>query len=327
IERLRLTPLILRSPLDELVQRRKRVFDTATPYREPYGYAIAFQRTLKRSRRHPQGRACEGVFHLLSVSDTLVVIASALSGLDQRHGPTRFAEKAYPLARRPFFPSTMLVRLLEEYAQRHQWTVIARDTWGYHRRSGKFRRDFEPQAPRQAALEMAEQGRQVHRIAATYRARRRERYRLSFDRNAGLVVERGDPSQPMQELLLPAISRAMASEKTFHIARATHSREQEVLELTFGDTPFDSHDAMRALCDAIRRSDGLNVAVIHLNPYLHAQILDFFTGAAIDLAITNNKTVSLVPRSGECSISIQRIAHTIFQHFAEAKATRGHIDR
>jgi len=72
----------------------------------------------------------------------------------------------------------------------------------------------------------------------------------------------------------------------------------------------------------VRKADGLNVSVIHLNPYLQSQILDFFTGDAVELLVTSPGRVSLLPRSSDCGSTIERIATTIYRHFGEAKARR-----
>jgi hypothetical protein len=151
--------------------------------------------------------------------------------------------------------------------------------------------------------------------------------RLSFDRNVTSTVIRGNPSLALKELILPGLFKANAADATYEVVRAPQPMNQEVVELDFADEPFDSHDAMRLLCDAVRQGDGLNVAIVHLNPYLHAQILDFYSGAAIELVVTDSRSVSLVPRSLDCVGAIQRVATTIFRYFGEGKPRRIQLNR
>lgn len=325
IDRLRLYPLILRASLETLITRRKRLFDFVHADPKDYGLEVIFKRHLKWSKNFPDGRDCEGVFHLLSVAEGIIVVASTLVGDHHRYGPTRFTDKAYPLARRPFLPSTTLIRLIERLAANRGWTPTTRDTWGYHRQSRSPRRDLEHQPPADAAREMAEQGRLIHRMKVTFRRQSHEKARLTFDRNAALTMFRGNPSTALRELVLPGIAEATETNATYEVVRTPEPMKQEVVELDFADEPFDTYDAMRRLCDAVRQGDGLNVAIIHLNPYLHAQILDFFTGAAVELLVTDSRSVSLVPRSGDCGSSIQRVATTIFRHFGEGRPKRGQL--
>src|SRR5690349_3338617 len=70
IERLRLYPLVLRKPLDVLVARRgKSLFDVASVDPKPYGFEVFFKRHIKSSDAYPDGRDCEGLFHLLVITD------------------------------------------------------------------------------------------------------------------------------------------------------------------------------------------------------------------------------------------------------------------
>ncbi len=325
IERLRFHPLILRSPLDVLLGRRRRLFDFVQYDEKAYGFEVQFKRRLKRSASHPEGRECQGAFQLLGISDGLIVVASDLPSDDHLHGPAHFTRKAYPLARRPFLPSTVLIRLIERFAASHDWTPTALDTWGFHRQSRRSRRDLERQTPAAAAREMAEQGRFPHRMLVSFRDRRGEVARLTFTRNCRLTMLSGNPSTALSELVLAGVAESMAADNTYEVKRATEAVNQEVVELDFSDEPFDTYDAMRTLCDAVRQSDGLNVAIIHLNPYLQAQILDFFTGAAIEMLVTDSRSVSLVPRSADCGAAIQRVATTIFHHFGEGKPKRSRL--
>lgn len=322
IERIRLDPLVLRAPIETLLERRRRLFNFLHYERTEYGFEVSFRRQVKASREFPVGRECKGAFRILTVTRQIVLIVSDLREDDHNHGPKRFTRRAYPLARRPFVASTTLVRLIEQFGASLDAIPTAGPTHGYHRRSRSYRRDSELQSPAAAAREMVEQDRYPHRMWVSYRRDGRKRARVSFDRNCCVTVLSGSPLDAVKQLILPGVSIAISADKTYELDQLVAPIDQEVVELTFRDEPFDSFEAMNELCYAVRRSDGLNVAVIHLNPYLHAQVLDFLTGAAIDMLVTDCRSVSLVPRSGSCGAAIQRIATTIFHHFGEGESTR-----
>src|ERR1035437_4556292 len=275
-ERVRLCPLILRSSLKDLLSRRKRVFDIVEYAEADYGVQVTFTRRLKRSMNHPNGHECIGEFNLLSIRDDLRLVCSELASEEHKNGPSRFTEKSYPLARRPFFSSTALVRLIEQYSSTHSWAVTTRDTFGYHRQSRSARRDTERQSPSAAAREMAEQQRQTHRMVVDYAEGSRRKATLSFDRNAALSVLGGSITDALKNLVFPGVEEAWAKDPTYAVQHCPEPRGQEAVEIEFVDEPFDSYDAMRTLCGAVRRGDGLNVSIIPLNPYLQAQILDFY---------------------------------------------------
>lgn len=322
IDRLHLAPLILREPLAALIGRRRRLFDSVTFERMDYGHEVRFRRRLKRTEKHPEGRECLGSFKLLELSDHLVLTASDLTGDDHKHGPSRFADKAYPLARRPFFRSVVLIDLIETFSKEHGYTPRALDTWAYHRKSRKLRRDLERQPPSTAAREMAEQNRFVHQMLVSFRNQEVEAAKLSFDRHATLNVIKGDPALAVRALLLAGIQKSLASDATYQVERTVKQDQQQIVALNFPEAPFDSYDAMRSLCSAVRQCDGLNVSIVHLNPYLQAQILDFFTGAAVEMLVTDERNVSLIPRSSRSSVALQRVATAILSHFGEAKPKR-----
>jgi hypothetical protein len=326
IERLRLYPLLLRTSVQSLIARRQRLYDAVIFEAVRYGYDVKFERKLKRSKANLEGRISKGVFSILVVSPQIAIVASTLAGDDNVNGPRRFTAKSYPLARRPFFPSTALVRLIDKFAADRRCTPTCLDATGYHRQSRRPRREFERQSPTDAAREMAEQGRQIHRMLVGFRYEGRETTRLYFDRNASITLLKGSPQAAVKDLMLPAMHETLVADKTYEVVRTPEPIDQESVELDFQEEPFDSYEAMRTLCDAIRQGDGLNVAIIHLNPYLQAQVLDFFTGEAVEMLVTDARSVSLIPRSVNCGETIERIATTIFRYFGEAKPKRARLD-
>jgi hypothetical protein len=211
---------------------------------------------------------------------------------------------------------------VNEFANEHKFSPVTRDTYGYHRRSRSMRRDTERQTPNDAALEMAEQGRQIHRMEVSFRFDRRQSARLAFDRNASLSITKGNPVAAVLGLLLPGVIEAAKFDEKYKVERTSNALQQEIVQVEFPDDVFLDHDSCRALCAAVRVAGGLNVAVIHLNPYLQAQILDFYTGGSIDMLVLDSQRITLVPRSVDAKQTMQRVADTIQSYFGEGKVSR-----
>ena len=323
VGRVRLLPLLLEVPLGDLLRRRAGLFQQFTPRAEGYGSAVDFSRLLRPSAGYPQGRLVSGSFDILVVSDQLCILASSLPADSHRHGPALLAERAYPLAKRPFLTSPELCRLVGSMADRNDRDPIAVDTMGYDRRIPKFRRDLKQQPVADAFREMSTQGRQVHKVKVSFRdGDGREALLASFDRHAETTVERGVLEMAVSDFLFPAIEVASSAGAEYAVQRSERLADQEVLQLAFAQDLFLDRDDMRDLCEALRKGDGLSVTTMHLNPYLHAQVLDFFTGAAVELLVTDERTVSVIPRSGNCRSTLEKIAETVFSYFGEAAVTR-----
>jgi hypothetical protein len=323
VEHVRLVPLILRAPLDEVMQRRRRIFNEINTESKDWGYEVQFSRRLRRVESEATPRTISGSFHVLKISSDIAVLSDNADREVSMNGTKRFSDKVYPLAKRPFFPSTALTKLIETSAEREGLTAISLDAKGYHRETGGYRQDRNRQTPAEAAAEMAVQKRNVHVMMVRFKtAGKKESARISFDRHASANVKVGDPLFALKELVLPGVMEAQNASATFQVERATDANDQEMVELEFKNSPFDDYESMALLCSAIRKRDGLNVSIIHLNPYLQAQVIDFFSGAVVDVLVTDDTNVSLIPRSPKSGPAVERIANTIFEFFGEAKARR-----
>jgi hypothetical protein len=323
IKCLRLMPLLLRQPFSELLRRRAGLFRNLTPSQTDFGLGIAFERKLKPTPVDPRGRIVEGAFDALAVSENLSLLASSLDLDAHENGPRLLARKAYPIAKRPFLPSPMLRRLIEQMAAPRQWTAISLDAIGYDRKTRQFRRDMKQQSVSDAMSEMSEQGRQLHRVLISFQEENgREKLRSAFDRYGCATVHKGDIGIATTGFVLPAARDALAAYQTFDVVRTPQPLQQQVVQLTYRDDPFEKREGMTSLCRSVRDGEGLSVTEVHLNPYLQAQILDFFTGAAVEMLVMDSKTVSLIPRSDNCQATLERIAAVVFRHFGEAKVSR-----
>jgi hypothetical protein len=323
VDRVRLLPLLLDDPLNDLLRRRRGFFQQCSVSEKSFGLAVDFSRHVRPSVAYPQGRTVSGSFDVLVVTQRVCILASSLPSDPHRHGPALLADCAYPLAKRPFLTSPELCRLITRAADSHDWEPIAVDTMGYDRKTLKFRRDLKRQPVADAYREMSAQGRQVHKVKVCFRDEvPKETLLASFDRHAETTIQRGALQTAVTDFLFPAIDTVSAAGADYAVSRAERWAEQEVLQLSFSEGMFQDRDDMSDLCQALRKRDGLSVTTMHLNPYLQAQVLDFFTGAAVELLVTDERTVSLIPRSGDCRSTLEKIAETVFYYFGEAAVTR-----
>lgn len=322
IQRVRITPLLLRVSATDLVERRKRLFAELAVERTEWGLQIRFRRKVRPTAAHPQGRMITGDFAIVAVDDSLCLLISTLNLDAHTAGPYLLCKKAYPLAKRPFFASGVLAKAVDEMAAQNGWSATAIDAMGYDR-ARRFRRDMKEQSVEDALAEMREQERYVHRLEVSFADdNSAEVIRASFDRYASVSMRRGDVGIIVSSFVQPVVAASASRAETYAIDVSPSPRQQEVLQLTFPHEPFGTYAEMNALCDALRRGEGLAVTVLHLNPYLQAQVIDMLTGTAADMIVLDKSHVSLIPRSQKGGQSLERMTSTLLRHFGEAQVDR-----
>jgi len=284
---------------------------------------LVFKRFLRPTPSHPNGREIEGMFEVFEVTRDIAFVVSSLSGATDEHGPQRFCSTAYPLATRPFISSKLLLDFIRRIADRNDWDAMSLDTQGYDRSTHRFRRDTKQQPVLDAFREMAEQGRKVHRMQVAFvDSDNVVRLRAAFDRYAQLNVMFGNFETCVHHFTMPSIQDASTQLASYNLKEAKRPIDQELLRFTFEGNPFVTYDEMRAVCDAIRRAPGMNLSIIHLNPYMQAQIVDFFTGAVLDMVILNENTITLSPQRTSGQSAMDRVATSIFRFYGEAVTDR-----
>jgi hypothetical protein len=322
----RLFPLTLARPVEELVRRRQRLFAKCDLVPTDYGYQVFFSRKLKPSRTRPLGRTIEGCFEILGISQRSCLIASSLDSDAEAQGPRRLANRTYPYAKRPFITSIDLTKLINDLAEENGWEAVSLDAIGYDRETHKFRRDMKRQSIDEVLEEMKEQGRDLHRTTISFGSGSEgEVYRASFDRYGTAAVFRGPLFKAVLGFLLRVLNKHDVSCRDLAIRRENRLSKQKMIQLVFPAGTFETHERMAAICIALRRGNGLSVSTIHLNPYLQAQVLDFMTGEAVEVVILNDNTVSLIPRSENCGGTLERVVSTVFRFFGEGQVRQGAV--
>jgi len=204
-------------------------------------------------------------------------------------------------------------------------TATALDAMGYDR-ARRFRRDMREQPVDDALAEMRQQDRYVHRLEVSFTdANSSELLRASFDRYGNVSLCRGDPELAVTGFILPIVAAYTSRANMYSVEVSPKPRQQELLQLTFPNEPFGTYTDMEALCDALRRGEGLAVTILHLNPYLQAQVVDMLTGVTADMIVLDKSRVSLCPRSQRGGQSLERMTSTLLRHFGEAQVTRAPV--
>ncbi len=319
----RLYPLVLRHPIEELIRRRSRIFASCTAREGRHGWEVMFATHVRATRAWPDGREVRGVFHLLPAGPDTCIVTSSLDAETDRRGPWEFAKRAYPIALRPFVTSQVLQQLVRRMEQVYDLTAVSTDVCGYDVGSRRLRRDWKLQPLDDAAREMAEQHRHLHRALISFADREaREILRVTVDRYGTATVLAGDALRVANDYVLAALRWSASERAKLYVGRALRHAEQMALRMSFEREAFHDYDAMRALCDVVRRPAGLGVTVVHLNPYLQAQVLDFLTGASVELVVMGPRDIHLLPRSGDCGVTLDRIASAVCQFYGEAVLER-----
>jgi len=322
VQRVALSPLVVRQSVEALLDRRRRVFTGLDATQAGYGYAAQFTLCTKPSQQFPEGKVVAGSFDLLHVTDQLWVLASTTSSEIEQYGPVLLAKRAYPLGARPFVDSGQLLRDVTGIARERDWSPICVDAMGYDRETRGFRRDTKHQEVGEAFREMAEQGRQMHQMQVSFReGRGREVLRASFSRYGRAIVREGSVLLALDEFVLRVVGQSLNRRAALSIQREREPMQQKLVRLAFSPGTLARTEDIRALCDAIRHDGGMSVTTLHLNPYLNAQVLDYLTGEAVQLIVTDTGSAALIPRSESCKGTMERIVTTVFRHFGEAEVS------
>ena len=303
-------------------QTRAVVRSSLIPQKCSHGLYVKFRREVRATHEHPKGRIVDGDFNILEVDDSLAVIASMLPRDLHKSGPELLWTRSYPLALSPFVTSLVLKHTVEKAVADTGWQATCVDASGYCTESRVYRRDTKRQDIACTFAEMAQQERNLHRVELVLCDKaEREQARFSVDRAAQVTVRSGDPVLALAHFIMPMSLRFQQRSKELSIERATKARDQRAVVLTFPEDTFSQNEDLEILCDAIRKAPGLGVTIVHLNPYLLAQVLDYWSGATVGVMVTSNSRMVMVPRCGDVDSAVGRICSTVFQCFGEGVAT------
>lgn len=316
---LQIRPLVLYEGLGDLLARRREIWSDSSFRAKEYGYAVKFSSRIRPSHSNPAGRAVSGAFDILAVDEQSCLLASRLPSEEDALGPELLAERVHPIAARPIVSAEQIRDNVQALAERRDWEATTTDVLGYDE-TGSYRRDTKKQGLEKALLEMREQGRRPYSLGVSFRnTERKVVLRAYFKINGAVALHKGsEVLGPVVYYVIPAVRRFLQEGKAYSAVETCASPfAQQAVELTFRFQSFEDIERMKEICLNLAEERGLSVSIVHANPYVQAQVVDLLYGAVVSLLIMDPKTVTLVPRSGDCSRTLGRIATSLFRFAGE----------
>jgi len=310
---LRLYPLILVRSLEDFLAHCGRTFDSWKPQEKGYGYHAAFESVLRNGER------VSGSFDVLTVDEGTLLVVSSLHGRENKYGPERLVGTVYPLALRPLVNVKFLGRTIERFVDSHGARAETTNIMGRHKATTGYALDKERLTIEDAFEQWSDERKDIRRVEfALYDEPGSIVVRVAVDREGVVRVYSGDPGICVESLALSIVQESNSlREQRYALKRADHFLKQQSLDISFDQAVFPDTDRMRELCGKLQEEDGFSVTIRHLNPYLHAQILDFYTGGIIELVILNARTVSLIPVSSRSALLMERSTAIIQDRFGD----------
>jgi len=299
---------------------RRREIWTDTSYRtKEYGYAVEFSSRIRPSHSNPAGRAVSGAFDIVAIDKQSCLLVSRLPSEEDALGPELLAERVHPIAARPIVSAEQIRDNVQALAEKRGCEATTTDMLGYDE-TGSYRRDTKKQELEKALLEMREQRRRPYSLGVSFRnTDGKEVLRAYFKINGAVALHKGsEVLGPVVYYVIPAVRRFLQEEKTYSAVETCDSPfAQQAVELTFRFQTFEDIERMKEICLNLAEERGLCVSIVHANPYVQAQVVDLLYGAVVSLLIMDQETVTLVPRSGDCSRTLGRIATSLFRFAGE----------
>jgi len=139
-------------------------------------------------------------------------------------------------------------------------------------------------------------------------------------RDGSVRIRSGQWAHFQRFLRHPILSRA-ADRLSLVAGRGRRSFQDlgRPLEVQLEQPVFRTPEGNSELVAALQSSGIGSVAVLHLNPYLHASMVDLINGASIDIFVTSPETVLVVPGYGANEGSLLRVLRTITDTICEGQ--------
>lgn len=95
--------------------------------------------------------------------------------------------------------------------------------------------------------------------------------------------------------------------------------EVKPLSIVFSEPLFEKVETNKTFIEQFRTMKNASVSVIHGNPYLHIQLIDYYDGSSFDVWVIESNRVDIVPQTKASAGSIKRITKHVFNTFAEGE--------
>lgn len=131
---------------------------------------------------------------------------------------------------------------------------------------------------------------------------------------------RGDPELYF-EILLPSLANHISDKEDVFENRGREygSRDTSPIEIQYEEGAIQGMDENKRLVRALQGLKRSAVTVFHDNPYVHASVLDFDDGTNVEVYMTSDHSISLIPGFHASRKSISRICDQINKGFLEGE--------
>jgi hypothetical protein len=121
------------------------------------------------------------------------------------------------------------------------------------------------------------------------------------------------------DTLLPGIAGQLSDKDTLFKNRERQygSRDTDPLEIQYEEGSIQGVEENKRLVKALRGLSRSSITVYHDNPYLHASLLDYDDGTNVDVYLTSDHSISIVPGFNASRKSLSRICDQINKGFFE----------
>jgi hypothetical protein len=121
------------------------------------------------------------------------------------------------------------------------------------------------------------------------------------------------------DTLLPGVAGQLSDKDTLFKNRARQygSRDADPLKIQYKEGAIQGVEQNRRLVKALKGVSRSSITVYHDNPYLHASLLDFDDGTNVDVYLTSDHAISIIPGFNASRKSLSRICNQINKGFFE----------
>jgi len=114
-------------------------------------------------------------------------------------------------------------------------------------------------------------------------------------------------------------SMASANRETFQDRSVSTSptRAARPLQIAYPSAVFDDKSQNHRLIRVLRKLPDCGLSVFHLNPLLHASLVDYVDGSTYSIWVTDSAAVKIIPGLKASAGSLGRLCNHINEHFEE----------
>lgn len=110
-------------------------------------------------------------------------------------------------------------------------------------------------------------------------------------------------------------------------SREYGSREAEPIRIEYDEGAITGTSENQRLVDTLGGISNSSLAVYHDNPYVHASLLDFEDGSTVDVFLTSDREIAIVPGFRTSMRTLSRVCDSITSGFREGDVYEGSTEQ